>query len=138
MMTPSGSSAVTGTWSGTASDSISPMMGGGSMMGAGMMSGQPDGGVAWQVTQTGSTFSGSVTMPGHMGGGTMTMSGTLNGRTGTFTMTMPNVTTANGTCTITATGTCDFDDAMQQMRGTYSGTNSCTGPFSGQIAMTRR
>ncbi len=113
-------------------------MGAGTMMGTGLMSGASDGGFTWQAVQTGTTFNGSVTMPGHMGSGSMTMSGTLNGDTGTFTMTMTNVTTGSGVCTITATGSCQFDTALQQMHGTYSGTNSCTGPFSGQINLTHR
>ncbi len=45
----------------------------------------------------------------------------------------------SGTCNATATGTFDMDDMMTQLHGTYTGMNSCTGPFDhGQMDMTHR
>jgi len=111
------------------------------MMGAGM-SGAMLSGMTWTVSSSGSTFSGSIQFPG-FGGSPMTVSGTMNGHTGTFTMTagtgsMMSPGMMSG-CTATATGTLDMDDLMDQMHGTYSGTNTCTGPFNhGDLTMMRR
>ncbi len=128
---PGASSTMSGTWLGTAADST------GSMMGAGM-SASMMGNTTWSVTQAGSTFSGTMQFPGYQGG-TMMVSGTMNGRTGTFTMTMPSGSMMTGGCTAFATGTFDMDDMMTQLRGTYTGTNSCTGPFGqGQVLMSHR
>ena len=74
---PSASATMSGSWLGTAADST------GSMMGAGM-SASMMGNTTWNVTQAGSTFSGTMQFPGYQGG-TMVVSGTMNGRTGTFT-----------------------------------------------------
>jgi len=129
---PSGqtSSAVSGTWAGAASDSTGTMMGAG--MSASMM-----GNMTWQITQTGNTFTGFMQFPGY--GGSGTVSGTINGKTATFTMTMPIGSMMTATCTATGNGTFDMDDLMTQMHGTYSGSNTCAGPFDhGQMSMTRR
>lgn len=115
------SATMTGTWTGAASDST------GSMMGAGLTSAMMAS-TTWTVTQNGNAFSGTMQFPGHMGGG-MTVSGTMNGTTGTFTMTMSPGSMMSGFCSATATGTFDMDDMMTQFHGTYTGTNSCTGPF---------
>ncbi len=69
-----GGSAVSGTWTGAASDSSGTMMGAG--MSASMMAN-----MTWQITQTGNTFTGVVQFPGY--GGSGTVSGTINGRTAT-------------------------------------------------------
>ena len=130
---PSASSALTGTWSGPASDSS------GSMMGAGLTAAMMNG-TTWQITQHGSAFSGSMQFPGY-GGGMMNVSGTVAGHSGTFTMAMPagSMMMMNGSCSATATGTFDMDDLMTQMHGTYAGTNTCTGAFDhGQMSLTRR
>lgn len=123
---PTSSPTMTGTWLGTASDST------GSMMGAGMM-GTP----TWTITQTGNSFSGTMQLPGHMGG-QMTVSGTISGNTCTYTMTMPAGSMMSGQCTATASGACDVDSMMTQFHGTYTGMNSCTGPFNqGNMSMHR-
>ena len=127
---PTSSATMSGTWLGTAADST------GSMMGAGM-SASMMGNATWNVTQTGSTFSGTMQFSGYQGG-TMMVSGTMNGRTGTFTMTFPPGSMMTGACTATATGTVDMDDMMTQFHGSYAGTNSCSGPFSnGSVSMHR-
>ena len=130
--TTSAGSAMAGTWVGTASDST------GTMMGAGLSSSMM-GNMTWQISQTGNTFTGVMQFPGYGGmGGVMTVSGTINGRTATFTMTMPGGSMMTATCSAVANGTFDLDDLMTQMHGTYSGSNSCTGPFNqGQMSMTR-
>ena len=129
--TPVSSSSLTGTWAGAASDSS------GTMMGAGLTTSMMNG-MTWQVTQNGSTFSGSIQFAGH-GGGTMMVSGTIAGHSGTFRMTIPVGSMMNGSCSAVATGTFDMDDLMTQIHGTYGGSNTCGGPFDhGQMSMTRR
>jgi hypothetical protein len=134
-----GASAATGTWVGTAVDSSGATMGM-SMGSMGMgMPGGPMGEMTWLMTQTGNTFTGTVSFANYRGNGTMTVSGTINGRTGTFTMTMPTGTMPMAGCGGQVTGTFDMDDMMVQMRGTYSGSTTCSGPFDhGQMTMTRR
>ena len=123
-------SAISGTWAGATQDSTGTMMGAG--LSASMMVN-----MTWQITQTGNTFAGVMQFAGH--GGSGTVSGTINGKTATFTMTMPSGSMMTAACTATGTGTFDMDDFMTQMRGTYSGSNTCAGPFDrGQMAMTRR
>ena len=128
---PTSTATMTGNWAGTAADSS------GSMMGSGM-SGATAGSTTWQVTQNGSAFSGTMHLPGY-GGNAIMVSGIMNGKTGTYTMTMPTGSMSSmmsGNCTSTATGTFDMDDMMTQLHGTYAGTNSCGGPFSGgQMSM---
>ena len=127
---PSGGTTMTGTWVGAASDST------GSMMGAGLTSAMMDS-TTWNVTQTGNTFSGTMQFPGHMSGG-MAVSGTINGHTGTFTMTMTSGSMMTAGCTATATGTFDMNDMMSSWSGTYTGLNSCSGPFDhGVMSMHR-
>jgi hypothetical protein len=123
------SSAVAGTWTGASSDSTGSMMGAG--LSASMMSG-----MTWQLTQSGNTFTGTMSFPGY-GGHTMTVSGTIDGRSGTFTMMVPAGSMMMAGCTATATGSFDMDDLMDQIHGTYSGSNTCTGPFDhGEISLT--
>jgi hypothetical protein len=122
---PTPAATITGTWVGSASDSSGTMMGSGTSM----------GGATWSLSQTGSTFSGTMSMGGRTTG---TMSGTLTGHTGTYTMTMSPGSMMTAGCSATATGTFDMDDMMTEFRGTYSGTNSCTGAFDhGDLAMHR-
>ena len=128
---PGVSATMTGTWLGGASDST------GSMMGAGM-SGSMMGSTTWNITQTGSTFSGTMQFPGYQGG-RMMVSGTMTGNAGTFTMTIPAGSMMTGGCSATSTGTLDMDDMMTQLHGSYTGTNSCSGPFDhGQMFLVHR
>ncbi len=128
---PGVSTSMTGTWLGSSADST------GSMMGAGL-SASMMGNTTWNITQTGSAFSGTMQFPGYQGG-TMAVSGIMTGNTGTFTMTIPAGSMMTGGCSATATGTFDMDDMRTQMHGTYTGTNSCSGPFnSGQMSLAHR
>ena len=129
---PSSSSSLTGTWAGTATDSSTSALGGGGMMGqAGM------GTMTWQLTENGSSVTGTMSfsgMPSTMMKGTL--SGTMSGQDMTFTMNMPSGSMMSGSCIAQATGTMHFNGST--MTGTYSGMNSCDGPFTnGQMAMTR-
>ena len=129
-ISPSATTTMSGAWLGNASDSS------GSMMGAGLTSAMMRN-TTWTLTQTGNMFSGTMHFAGYVGG-PATVSGTMNGRSGTFTMTMPSGSMMMGTCTATASGTLDMDDVMAQLHGTYSGLNSCTGPFDqGAVSMHR-
>ena len=136
--TPNGTSTVTGTWVGTAADSSGGMMGMPSgAMGMGMP-GNSLGNMTWQMTQTGSTFTGTVSFAGYRGTSSMLMSGSLNGKSGTFTMTMPNGSMPTAGCSGQVTGTFDMDDMMVKMTGSYTGSATCSGPFSnGQMTMTK-
>lgn len=94
--------------------------------------------MTWNLTQTGTSFTGAMQLAGHHGG-TMTVSGTRNGRTGTFTMTFPAGSMMGRTCAATATGTFDMDEMVKEVHATYGGTNSCGEPFShGQMSMIHR
>lgn len=130
MTGPSPTVTMTGAWTGTASDST------GSMMGAGLTASMMDT-ATWTISQNGTEFSGTMRFGGYMGGA-FTVSGVMNGHTGTFGMTVPSGSMMSGLCSATATGTFEMDDMMTQFRGSYSGTNSCTGGFDrGQVFMHR-
>ena len=104
-------------------------------MGPGMMGSV--GSMTWLITQTGNSFTGTVGFGGFHASARMTMTGTFSGDGGTFTITMPNNSMPMGTCSGTAAGTFAIDPVTGQMRGTYSGTNTCMGPFSGQLTLVR-
>ena len=130
---PMASTFMTGTWSGSASDS-SGSMGAGSLMGQVGM-----GTMTWPLTQSGSTVTGSMTFSGMQGLTPGAFSGTISGDEMTFTMDMPINSMMSFGCTARATGTARVDDTRTTMTGIYSGSNSCTGSFvNGQITMTRR
>lgn len=134
--------AVAGTWLGTAADSIVPGNTGtafGISMGPGMGPGMMGsvGGMTWQITQTGNSFTGTVGFGGFQCAARMTMAGTFTGNGGTFTITMPGNSMPMSTCSGTAMGTFTIDPVNGQMRGTYSGTNTCMGSFSGQLILVK-
>ncbi len=130
---PTAQTAMTGTWSGSGSDSSSSM-GAGSLMGQTGM-----GTMTWPLTQSGSTVTGSMSFAGMQGRSPGAFSGTMSGDEMTFTMDLPNNSMMSSGCTARATGTARVDGARMTMTGTYSGSNSCTGSFTnGQMTMTRR
>lgn len=132
-MAPSTPASMIGTWTGSASDSTSSA-GGGSMMGqAGM------GTMTWQLTQSGSTVTGSMSFSGLQGMMAGSFSGTMVGEDMTFTMDMPAGSMMSSGCTARATGTAHMLVSTGTMTGTYTGSNSCSGAFTnGQMTMTRR
>lgn len=132
--TPSGTSAaVTGVWTGTASDTSGSMMTGGLMGQSGM------GSPTWTLAQTGSTVTGSISFSGMMGQKAGTFTGTMSGEDMTFMMDLPMGSMMSSGCTATAAGTAHLNGTTMVMTVTYGGSNSCTGPFAnGQMTMTRR
>ena len=121
--TGSGATAdVNGTWSGSATDSS----GGGSM--------------AWQLTQSGTSFSGTVTVTDTVTGLTAqgTVSGTISGSSVRYSIAIP----AGGfesaaSCTASASG--DGQVSSSAITGVYTGSNSCTGAISsGQFTLNKQ
>jgi hypothetical protein len=119
---PSDPINLSGSWSGTASDSSGP------------------GAIAWQLTQSGSSFSGTLTMTDTSSGarGRGSVSGTLSGTTVEFAISIP----AGGfdepwaVCTADLIGTAKA--TASAMSGEYAGSNSCTGSVtSGQLTLDK-
>ena len=137
-MSPSGPTASTsmaGAWTGIASDSSSSM-------GAGSMMGQADmGTMTWQLSENGSIETGSMAFSGSgMQGRTPgTFLGTMSGDDMTFAMDMPTNSMMSTGCSSRATGTAHVNRTTMTMTGTYSGSNSCSGAYTGgQMTMNRR
>lgn len=132
---PSSAISATGTWSGTTTDSTTPAMGTGGMMGqAGM------GTMTLQLVQNGSSVTGTMAFAG-MGNNMMrgTFTGTMSGQDMTFTMNLPTGSMMSGTCAAQTNGTAHMNGTAMTMTGNYSGTNSCTGAFNnGQMTMSRK
>ena len=107
-------------------------------MGAGSMMGQAGlGAMTWQLTQSGSTVTGSMSFSGMQGGRPGSFSGTMSGDDMTLTMDLPSGSMMSSGCSARATGTARVSGTT--MTGTYGGSNSCTGAFTnGQMTMTRR
>ena len=137
-MSPSVSTAsasMAGTWVGIASDSSSSI-------GAGSMMGQADmGTMTWQLSENGPTETGPMTFSGSgMQGRTPgTFVGTMSGDDMSFAMDMPSNSMMSTGCSSRATGTAHVNRTTMTMTGTYSGSNSCSGSYTGgQVTMTRR
>jgi hypothetical protein len=117
------SNTLTGTWSGSASDSTGP------------------GQMSWQITQSDSSFAGTVTMTdGGTGlGGRGSVSGTVSNGSIHFSISV----SAGGfdspyeSCTAEVSG--DGQASTSSLTGTYAGSNSCTDAItSGQLSLTRQ
>jgi hypothetical protein len=127
-----------GMWSGSMSESGGTMMGSRTMGGVmgGMMGGTTPGQMEWQLMQNGSDMTGYMDMAAFRGTGRMTMTGRTSGQTLTFTMTIPSGGMPDAGCGATAMGTAQMSGTA--MTGSYSGTNTCSGPFNGQVNLTKR
>ena len=138
MMSPSPSRPIaTGTWSGSMSETGGTVMGSSYMGGqmAGMMSGR----MAWHLSQDSDRVTGSMDMSGFGGTGLMTMTGTGAGSSLNLSMTIPSGGMHEPGCTSDAQCTLLIDGNGTRMTGTYSGTNSCSGAFSGgQITLAKQ
>lgn len=147
-VTGAAGSSVAGTWFGTAADSNGATSTGTVMgisgPGPGPWTGPWMGGMGsvgnmtWVITQNGNSFTGTVGFGGFQCAARMTMTGLFNGNGGTFTITMPSNSMPMAACSGSATGTFTLDPATGQMVGAYSGTNTCMGPFSGQLTLIKR
>lgn len=122
---------LTGTWEGTGSDNQGPEK------------------LAWTLTQTGQAVSGTaISTAVNATDGTCaschknkigTFSGTVSGTTLTLTMTFPAGSNAAPTpiCGVTISST--IPTLGDTISGTYSGSDSCEGPFSqATFTMTRQ
>lgn len=111
-------------------------------MGVGSMMGQTGmGTMIWQLTQNGSTVTGSMSFSGSGMQGRMpgSLLGTMSGDDMTFTMDMPARSMMSSGCSSRATGTAHVNRSTMTMTGTYSGSHSCSGAFTdGQMTMARR
>ena len=127
--------SLEGRWEGQWMDSSGTHMGGvmqwGWMMGAGRL-----GSTMWDVTyDTDGHFEGQCWFSDFTGRSRGTISGQMTGNALRFTMTLPAGSLPGNGCSATASGTARLEGG--QMRGTYSGTNSCTGDFGdGQMQLT--
>ena len=120
---PSESVNLNGTWSGPASDSTGP------------------GAMAWQVTQTAASFSGTVTMTDTATGltGRGSVSGTVSGSAVRFSITIPagGFDSPFASCTASVTG--DAQASSSSITGTYSGSSSCNGAIgSGKLTLNKQ
>lgn len=127
---------VTGSWSGSMSETGGTVMGSGYM--GGMMGGMMSGRMAWRLSQDGDHVTGSMDLSGFGGTGLMTMTGTVSGSTVTLRMSIPAGGMHEPGCTSDAQCTLQIDGTDTRMTGPYSGTNSCSGAFSGgQITLAK-
>ena len=120
---PSGPASLSGTWSGSASDSSGP------------------GQMSWQVTQAGESFSGTMTITdtGTGLGGRGSVSGTLSNASIHFSISIPagGFDSPYAACTANVTG--DGQASTSSITGTYSGSNSCAGTItSGQLTLNKQ
>ena len=117
------SDTLTGTWSGSASDSSGP------------------GQMSWQIAQSDTSFSGTVTMTdsgtGLMGRGSV--SGTVSSGSIRFSISVPagGFDSPYASCIAEVSG--DGLVSTSSITGTYSGSNSCADTItSGQLSLTRQ
>jgi len=114
---------LVGTWTGTGSDSSGP------------------GTFTWNITQqNGNQISGTITFRNASNiGGLGAISGTLSGTTLAFTLHVPvgALPPPFSLCAISSDGSAQNVTASR-ISGTYTGTNSCSGPFNnGTLTMTK-
>lgn len=119
---PSAPASVTGTWSGSASDSSGP------------------GQMTWQITQSGSSFSGTMTMTdtSSQATGRGTVTGSVSGGTIQFAISVlaGGFDNPYSACTADVSGSGTV--AATSMTGTYAGSSSCSGAISsGQLTLTK-
>ena len=123
--TPTGPSPanISGAWSGSASDSSGP------------------GTMTWQLTQSGSSFSGTLTMRDTTTSvtGRGSVSGTLSGSSLQFSLSVPAGGFDNPYATCTATVSGSGSASPTAITATYTGSSSCTGTIaSGQLSLNRQ
>jgi hypothetical protein len=117
-----GQPTLSGTWSGNASDSSGPGL------------------ISWQISQSGTSFSGSAAITDTRTGitGRGSVSGTVSGSSITFSISIPagGFDSPFGSCSANISGT--GQASSSSITGTYSGSNSCSGDVgSGQFTVTK-
>jgi hypothetical protein len=111
---------VAGSWRGTATDSSGP------------------GSITLQVTQSGTTLTGTVTMSVTTVTGRGTLTGTVSGSSIRLTMAIPagGFDAPFASCTATVSG--DGQATATSITATYTGTNSCSGPVTkGELTLSK-
>jgi hypothetical protein len=114
---------VSGTWSGTATDSSG------------------DGSMTWALSQSGTSFTGNLTMADRASGvtGRGSVTGTISGSSLQFSISVPSggFDEPSAACSASVTGTAVA--SASSISGTYSGSNSCSGGIaSGQINLNKQ
>ena len=133
-VTGSSAAPFTGTWVGSLSESNGSMMGSRAM--GSMMNGAMAGHATWNLSEDGTSVTGYMDLAPLGGTGRMQMTGAANGNSWTVSMTIPAGMMGDASaCSSTAVGTCQVSGTT--MTGSYSGANSCAGPFNGALTMTR-
>ncbi|MCA1563531.1 MAG: hypothetical protein LC753_06750 [Acidobacteria bacterium] len=117
---------LTGTWSGTASDSSGQLL------------------LTWRLTQSATTVTGTVTATTTVGaplytGGTLTGTTTASALTFTFTIPRGGISPLPN-CSATFSGTAAAADITATgMSGTYSGSDTCGGTYvSGRFTLIKQ
>jgi hypothetical protein len=111
---------VAGSWRGTATDSSGP------------------GSITMQVTQSGTTLSGTVSMSVTTVTGRGTLTGTVSGSAIHLTIAIPagGFDAPFASCTATVSG--DGQATASSISATYTGTNSCSGAITkGELTVTK-
>ena len=119
----SGPVSLTGSWSGTASDSSGP------------------GQVSWQLTQAGTSFSGTATLTDSSTGlgGRGTVSGTVSNTSIHFSMSIPAGGSDSPYTACTAEVSGDGQASAASITSAFAGSNSCTGAItSGQLTLNKQ
>ena len=120
---PAGPVSLAGTYAGTVSDASGP------------------GRLTWQLTQSNAAVSGTFTAVDDVSGVTAngSVSGTVSGATLTFRMAAApgSLPSPFAACSLELDGTAQV--ATTSIEGSYSGRNSCTGPFAnGRLSLTKQ
>lgn len=113
---------LSGTYSGSAQDTSGP------------------GRMTWQVSQSGTSVSGTATLVDTATNTTLTgtISGSVSGSTLTFQIAVASGAspTPGSSCSASSSGTAQV--TATTINGTYTGTNSCTGAFSnGTLSLSK-
>jgi hypothetical protein len=120
---PTPPASLTGTYAGTVSDASGP------------------GRLTWRLTQSNADVSGTFTARDDVSGITAdgSVTGTVSGSSLTFRMTAGAGTLPPpfASCSLDLNGTAQVTAAA--IDGTYTGRNSCTGPFAnGRLSLTKQ
>ena len=113
--TPDSTVNLTGNWAGTATDSLGAVQ------------------MAWQLTQTGASVTGTILATNNVGADRYTgsVSGTLGASSLTFTMTAPVGRIVDlPDCSLALNGSAT-DVQPTSLSGTYTGNHSCLGAVEG-------